>query len=99
MDTQQSIATLQALKNTLDSNALGFKAQSDSIQVSIDQLNGVLITQADNLRAEFQQTIDNQAQDIIIKDLKIKDLQAQVDILLQTPAGDPVVDPVSDITP
>lgn len=44
MDTKTAISTLTSLKATVDSNVAGYTAQSQALQVALDQLNGVLNT-------------------------------------------------------
>lgn len=49
MDTKDAIATLSAMLTTLTSNIAGFQGQADAIQLAIDQLNGVLVTELTEL--------------------------------------------------
>lgn len=54
MNTNDAIATLSALKATMDSNIAGFQAQSDALGVSITQLQGTLDTEAADIAEAVQ---------------------------------------------
>lgn len=49
MDTPTALSTLEALKQTIDSNITGFSAQSDALAVAIAQLQNILDTPSADL--------------------------------------------------
>lgn len=91
MDTPTALATLSALKQTIDSNVIGLHAQSDALATAIQQLQGLLDTpRADVVVAQAALLVEKEKHDVDItttavllhdKDVQITDLRAQIESL------------------
>lgn len=100
MDTQTAAQVIKDLKTTIDSQLIGYKAQSDALGVSTGIIQATLVTQSTILEAQYRKTIDDAnativAKDDLIsqKDAKIADLQAQLDAIIKPN------NPINPVTP
>jgi len=93
MDTNQAILTLQALLITIQGNATGFQGQADALKLSLDQLNGILQTQALDLENQYRGTINSKDLELVQKNIEIDTLKQTIADLqaLITPVIDPII--------
>lgn len=90
MDTNAALLSIQTLKGSITQECNDLMTRTSALQVAEDQLNGVLITQSSDLKAQFQATIDNLtgqithlSEQIPVKDQMITDLNNQIVVLRQ----------------
>lgn len=83
MDTQSAIDSLQAFKNTIDSNAQGLLGQSDALATVISGLKGTLQTQLDESPLTAQIATLQQEVDSIPNQIQKAVAQAQSGLLAQ----------------
>ena len=99
MDSTQSIATLQALRNTLAAQVVGIQGQVDALDVAFTLLKDGYQTDQARIDTEVQkaqEAVTAQVADLTdqltAKDAAIVDLQSQVDIVKATIAVSKQVD-------
>lgn len=97
MDTSIAIGILEGVLNTEQNTATGSQAKADAIVLALDQLKGILVTQAIQLDQKYKDEIIDLNKTIInvnneknVLSQKVIDLQAQLDALI--PPGD-VINP------
>lgn len=98
MEINTAISTLESLSNNINSQIDGLTAQKEALQVSLNQLKGVLVVQSAELENKYQTQISdlqtanaNLSSDLTAKQTEIDELKIATAVLPTSPTDTPII--------